>query len=221
MKKALLCVVPIFCSLIQTSCSSTLAAFNGRDKQLEIAFNDMRLELSDIKHEINGYQVELQIVEDKLKNVQQNTINSKGTSNLTTRLEMLAQQISLFEKKLQGIENLQEKVALDMQSLKDHANQTSEYLSQYKRKIESLEGDVAIHQSRFKELGNLKSTLNSISSAMEKQNKENCATYKVKPGDTLSHIAAEHHVSLEALRNSNGKSGDQIFVGEVLNIPHE
>ena len=43
--------------------------------------------------------------------------------------------------------------------------------------------------------------------------------YKVKPGDTLSQIAAVHQVSLNTLRGYNDLKNDRLRVGDTLRIP--
>jgi N-acetylmuramoyl-L-alanine amidase len=43
--------------------------------------------------------------------------------------------------------------------------------------------------------------------------------YKVKSGDTLSEIAADHQVSLASLRGYNSLKSDQLRVGDTLRIP--
>jgi LysM repeat protein len=43
--------------------------------------------------------------------------------------------------------------------------------------------------------------------------------YKVKSGDTLSKIAAEHHTTVKALRAANNLKTDSIKVDQVLKIP--
>ena len=45
-------------------------------------------------------------------------------------------------------------------------------------------------------------------------------TYTVKPGDTLSKIAAEHKITIEQLKLWNNLTSDQIFVGQQLNVTH-
>ena len=44
-------------------------------------------------------------------------------------------------------------------------------------------------------------------------------TYKVQPGDTLSSIARDHGVTIEALRAANGMNSDTIQAGRELKIP--
>lgn len=44
-------------------------------------------------------------------------------------------------------------------------------------------------------------------------------TYTVKSGDTLSKIASRHHTTLRALRALNGLSGDNLRIGQILQVP--
>jgi LysM repeat protein len=43
--------------------------------------------------------------------------------------------------------------------------------------------------------------------------------YFVKSGDTLSHIAKTHNISVKALKSANALATDRIVVGEKLKIP--
>lgn len=45
------------------------------------------------------------------------------------------------------------------------------------------------------------------------------AVYFVKSGDTLSHIAKTHGISIKALKAANNLATDRIVVGEQLKIP--
>jgi len=45
------------------------------------------------------------------------------------------------------------------------------------------------------------------------------AFYFVKSGDTLSHIAKSHNVTIKALKSANELGTDRIVVGEKLKIP--
>ncbi len=44
------------------------------------------------------------------------------------------------------------------------------------------------------------------------------STYKVKAGDTLSHIARAHHTTVSALKDLNNLKSDLIFVGQSLKV---
>ncbi len=43
--------------------------------------------------------------------------------------------------------------------------------------------------------------------------------YKVKAGDTLLGIALKYGVTVEALREANGLTGDMLHIGDELVIP--
>ena len=45
------------------------------------------------------------------------------------------------------------------------------------------------------------------------------AKYKVKPGDTLSAIAADHHISVQSIMTANGLKNEIIYIGQELIIP--
>lgn len=48
---------------------------------------------------------------------------------------------------------------------------------------------------------------------------DNPSTYKVKSGDTLTKIAAEHHTTVKALQTANNLTDSRIKVGQVLKLP--
>jgi LysM repeat protein len=43
--------------------------------------------------------------------------------------------------------------------------------------------------------------------------------YKVKSGDTLSKIAAEHHTTVKAIQSANNLTDSRIKVGQPLKLP--
>lgn len=45
------------------------------------------------------------------------------------------------------------------------------------------------------------------------------ASYRIKPGDSLSVIAVKHKVTVDALRKANNLRGDRIIAGKTLIIP--
>ncbi len=48
---------------------------------------------------------------------------------------------------------------------------------------------------------------------------DNPSTYKVKSGDTLTKIAADHHTTVKALQAANNLTDSRIKVGQVLKLP--
>ena len=54
---------------------------------------------------------------------------------------------------------------------------------------------------------------------VESSSSTGAAVYFVKSGDTLSHIAKAHNVSVKSLKSANNLDTDKIVVGEKLKIP--
>ena len=48
---------------------------------------------------------------------------------------------------------------------------------------------------------------------------DNGGLYKVKSGDTLSKIAAEHHTTVKAIQSANNLTDSRIKVGQLLKLP--
>lgn len=55
--------------------------------------------------------------------------------------------------------------------------------------------------------------------AMEDQNRRQWQRHKVKPGETLGHIAVNYQTSTSSIRNLNGMEGSNIKVGDTLIVP--
>jgi len=204
-----------------SGCVSTLSALRGPDRNLEVALNEVRLELADVKHEIHGYQVEIQILEEKIKTLTSSPSGKSPSKEQSSKLDYVSQQVSLLEKKIQLLESTQEKTVSDLHHLTSHANQTSESLLQYKTKIQHIEKDLSEHNSRLNEIRKLASTLSSLSSAIKEEKGKGGKTYQIRPGDTLGKIAHEHHTTIEAIKKINQIENDRIIVGQEIKIPHD
>src|SRR5699024_8663626 len=66
--------------------------------------------------------------------------------------------------------------------------------------------------------GSSSSSSSSSSSGSSSGGSSSSTTYKVKSGDTLSHIASRHGVSVANLKKWNNLSSDMIYVGQKLSI---
>ncbi|WP_164489531.1 LysM peptidoglycan-binding domain-containing protein [Rummeliibacillus sp. TYF005] len=62
--------------------------------------------------------------------------------------------------------------------------------------------------------------ITKVSTTTSNKNKTTLATtYKVKAGDYLAKIAAQHNITLSSLMKANGLKNDKIYVGQTLKIP--
>lgn len=181
--------------LLFWGCASQFAALQN-NRQYDIAIEEVRTEVADLKHALHGAEVEIHLLEEKLE-----TPPSK-TSELNETLLSLQRKIAILERN-------QDKLAGDIRSLSNHAHQTTASLSQYREQIQELD-------IRFEDLNKIKNTLSSISKSMGGSK----TTYRVKPNDSLEKIAREYQVSIKALKQLNNLTNDTIKVDQELIIPN-
>jgi LysM repeat protein len=207
------CVV--LSAFILSSCSSHLAVLNKDKYDTSVALDEMRIELSDVKHSLSNTQVEMQILEDKLRSQDKNLQASKSqNNNLVVGSE---QKIALIEKKLLSIEKMQEKLSSDLKHLSTHANQTTTSLTQYQNRIRELEVELRDQNKVINEIAQLKGTLKSITQAMKAD--VSPSTYRVKAGDSLEKIARMHKTTVDALKKANNLNSAKIVIGQEIVIP--
>src|SRR3989339_65976 len=92
-----------------SSCSSHMAVLQQDKYESSVAFNEMRAEIADLKHDLNSARVEIQILEEQVQN--QETL-SKKTKN--TPAPFSDNKLSLLEKRLALIEQMQGKIQTDL-----------------------------------------------------------------------------------------------------------
>lgn len=176
-------------------CASQFAALQN-NRQHDIALEELRVEVADLKHGLHASEVEVRLLEEKLDHQNQ-------SSDFNETVTSLQRKISLLEKN-------QEKLAGEVRSLTAYANQTTASLAQYRDQIQEL-------ASNFEALKGIKTTLSSLSKSMGGSQ----TAYKVKAGDSLEKISKRHNVSVESIKRMNHLSSDKIVVGQELILPNE
>lgn len=202
------------------SCTAPLLARDDGYREMERVVDELRLELADLKHALHTFQVEMQILDDKLKH-QDRSVNALKTQTLgkQPKLEGVSQQMAALEKKIFLLENVQEKVAADLRQINGNFIKSQDRLEQIGR-------DVTVQASRLDEVAKLKTTLTSISKAINPAantplSGQAAKTYKVKAGDSLEKIARNHHISVDALKKFNRLETDRIQIGQTLKLDDE
>lgn len=94
----------------------------------------------------------------------------------------------------------------------DHGSTTSELVS-----LNGLSNPDSIFEGQ--ELAVPSRGRSSGSSSSKRSSSGTGGEYIIQPGDTLSQIALDHNVSMEAIRKANGLSDDRIVAGDGLTIP--
>ncbi len=155
----------------------------------DAAMDELRLEISDLKHALNSYQVDLRIAEEKIKK-QENIIKKQP------KMTGLEDKLLILEKKLVAIEKGYEK-------LSNHTNQIESKLSEVGKLKDTL---MSLSKNAKKE---------ALPAPVDKSYK----TYKVKGGDNLEKIAKIEKTSVDTLKKVNHLETDKIFIGQILKIP--
>lgn len=190
--------------LASASCTSQMAVRSSSDHSTRITMEEMRTEISDLKHAFHAAQVEIHLLEERLReqeNSQAALKNAKAGNQ-----DAFSKQTALLEGRLHRIENTLESISAEYKQLYAASMQNSHTLES--------------HEQRLNEIANLKSTLTSISQAIKKTSSgQTVSSYKVKAGDSLEKIARAHSITTEALKKANQLSSDRIIVGQELKIP--
>ncbi len=179
----------------------------------EPALDELRIEIDDLKAAFKTTQVELNLLDERLKKQD----NLKG--NLAIKeTNSVTLQLSALERKVANLEKTLEKVANDLRTLSSTASQA---LS----KIQGVELDLVSHDKRLDEVAKLKGTLTNISKAISQksvsESTSSAKSYRVKAGDSLEKIARSHSISVDTLRKLNALSNDKILIGQELRLPDD
>jgi LysM repeat protein len=174
--------------------------------------DELRIELDDLRHGLKTTQVELSLLDERLKKGDSALIRGKETSGLA----LLSAQVNAMEKKITGLEKTIEKAAHDLHTLSGASNLAL-------TKIQIVEQSLASHEKRLDEVVKLKGTLTTISKAIsQRPSTDSTKSYLVKAGDSLEKIARINHVSVESIRKVNpALSKDKIIIGQELRLPDD
>jgi LysM repeat protein len=199
--------------VLLASCSHYFGSTQDDRRESAQVLDEMRIELADIKHSLKSNQVELTILEEKVK-------NQAAAAKPDPKLGTFGSQISALERKIVEFEKKQEQILSDLHSLSAHANQSSSTFTQLQKKLFDMQQEIASQTRRLDEVSKLKGTLSSISKAMAIKPSSN-KTHLVKSGETLEKIARLENTTVDVLKKLNHLQNDRIFVGQEIRLPNE
>jgi LysM repeat protein len=208
-------------ALIGVSCSPLKSSPHDEKHQVELSMHEMQTSIDDLRHDLNCYQTELQILDGRIKYYENalTGLKQQDLEKVDSKINALSQQIAALEKKSSQSDQIRENGVQDLQQLTAHANETTAALTQFKNRINELEQELAAHSRHFEEIAKLKGHFEGLS----KQFKETASkkTYQVRAGDTIEKIARFHQTTAERIKKANDLKQDLIVVGQELVIPDE
>ena len=189
----------------------------AQEIKADLALREMRSQIEDFKYQLNKYEVELQIVEGKadshgssLNQVRQDI--SKLNQNDRNFVEST---FTLYDKKIEKLEALDENLKKDLIHLKEHTNEVLASLAQFKQKVDSNETQIS-DQKRYIE--HLKTSLEALMKYVESPKDGEGVYYIVRPGDSLEKIAKENESSVDTIKDLNHITSDLIIVGQKIRL---
>lgn len=207
---------------LAAACSPLKSSPQDEKHQLELTLHEMQTSLDDVRHDLNCFQTELQILDGRIK-YYENALTSLKQQDLEkqqSRIDSLTQQIAALEKKWGSFEHTNENGIHDLQQLTSHANETRAAMAQLKNRIGELEKELEAHSSRFEEIAKLKGHFEGLAKHLNAASSEK-KIYRVRPGDTLEKIARFHNTTSDRIKKANDLGQDLIVVGQELVIPDE
>jgi LysM repeat protein len=192
----------LFLCITALSCAPQLNARQYKPYTDSI-IDELRLELSDVKHELKSALVDLNILDEKVRKQESPKTQPAPKTDPT--------QLTALDRRLTQLEKLLEKAVADLRTLNTN---TAKAL----QKIQDLEGELALHDQKLDEVNKLKGTLTSISKAIGTPTQNTDSSYRVKAGDSLEKIARAHKISVDSLKKLNQLQSDKIIIGQELKV---
>lgn len=217
MKKIILLVSV---SIFFASCSPMKSSPKEEKHQMELTLHEVQTNLDDLRHDLNCFHTEMQILDGKIKHQEDSLQNLKQQhlEKIQSKLDVFCKQLTTIENKSNSFESKHNASNTDITQLSTHANETTLALTQHKQKINELENLLLTQNQRLNDLSKIKTTLEDIVKTM-KTDTSNYFNYKIKARDTLEKIAKTNNVTVEALKKLNNLDNDLIVVDQEIKIP--
>lgn len=209
-------ILPIYFS----SCSPMKASPKEEKHQMELTLHEVQTNLDDLRHDLNSFHTEMQIIDGKVKHQEDATQNLKQqhVEKLQHKIEYLTKQVSELDNKINLFETKSTSSNSNISNLSNHANETTLALTQHKGKINELEKIVLKQNSRIEDIAKVKTTLEDLVKNI-KSSSSNYIIYKVKAKDSLDKIAKDNNVTVDSIKHLNNLENDLIVIGQKLKIP--
>ncbi|MFT4553453.1 MAG: chromosome segregation ATPase [Chlamydiales bacterium] len=192
--------------------------------QESLVIREMRIELGDLRHRLDGLVLEGGLLEEKVASRLARTDSLKEELGEIQQLgsEDVGRKISEFESRMSIARDKQKGMVADIRQLLTHANDTTSSLDQQRKKISGFEADLEKREQRLEDkLSHLKTAVGSLIKLIEdnKGDLSSARIYTVKEGDSLDRIARKYKTSTDDLKKINRLDTDLIVIGQELKLP--
>lgn len=178
------------------------------------AFDDLRAELSDLRHSLQAQRTEIQFLQERLE--EQERVAEISARNSVFTEPLIARIVSL-EKKNASFEKQHEKILNDLRLLSSHCELSGTHFHRLEQEVSLLSTQLDQCFSKLKDFQQLKSTLVQVSKAIGEKTGSMVKRYRVKAGDSLEKISREQNVSLPDIKRLNKLQDDnKILAGQEL-----
>lgn len=205
----------LFCllAIALSGCAGRFAHFGESNRERDLAFDEMRVELADLRHALQAHKTDLSLLQERLH--EQET-RADVASRDRYQTESLSTRLALLEKKIPLLEKQHERLLGDLSSLKKGYGQSGSNFQALEQKLSSLQTQIDQCSSRLKDIQQLKTTLAQVSKAITEKGVPSSRRYRVKSGDSLDKIAKQHRITVAEIKHLNDLASDKIVVGQEL-----
>ena len=208
-----------------------------------IVMKEMRDSLDTIRHDVSNHEVEIRIIDEKLKNVDSMIENVRDQTNDFSKLhkDQLKSTSADLEGRISSAEAAIKGLIADLRQFQTHSNETTAALVRYDQKLGALQKMIDRQDQNIEHLqAAMRSLMEALQGKPQAASKSNPVSskpgslaaassvalnsdrsYMVKSGDSLEKIARSHQTTIQAIKLANNLTSDRIVVGKTLIIPEK
>lgn len=192
-------------ALALSSCVNTTLTQQKQDVPMTTleSLHELRSEVAQLAHILNGQSVDIQIMEEKISNL---SLKKK---------EFLSENLEAVQAKVDHLESVLAHIRLTFEQSK---KQNQAIVDTQLQRLVSLENKVSQHDNSLHIIKDIKTMMSSMKSVSTTKD-DSLQNYRVESGDTLDGISRKFGIRASDLRKINQLESDRIQVGQTLKIP--
>ncbi|MBA2728842.1 MAG: LysM peptidoglycan-binding domain-containing protein [Parachlamydiaceae bacterium] len=186
-----------------------------------IAIRNLRENIDAMRHGQNNHENEIRVFAEKFDSIETiiDSLRSQLRESSRAHKDNLNASASDLDSKIADLELVTKGAASDLRQLKEHANESSNVLTQYQQRLRDLE---KVSEQQAQQINNLQSALKAITEILGKDSDDpSSKIYRVKSGDSLEKIANANQTSIKVLKELNNLTNDRIIINQKLKLPEK